>query len=234
MALAIRLSRGGRKNRPFYRIVVADKRMPRDGRYIERLGTYNPLLNDNDENRVKLVEDRLKYWLSQGAKPSERVALFLGKAGLIDMPAQPDRPNKAKQSEKTLLRIEDKKEKQAEAAETAKAAAEDAKAAEEAGKAAAEEAAAAPAEEPKTEGTAAAAETPVAEDKAAPETDSAPAEEPKAEEKPEEVKSENKPEEVKSEETAEKSAPAEEAKAEEAPKAEKSEETPAEEEKKED
>ncbi len=69
--------------------------MPRDGRYIERLGTYNPLLNDNDENRVKLVEDRIKYWLGEGAQPSERVAIFLGKAGLIDMPAQPNRPNKS-------------------------------------------------------------------------------------------------------------------------------------------
>ena len=81
MALAMRLSRGGRKSRPFYRIVVADKRMPRDRRYIERLGTYNPLLEDQDENRVQLVEDRIKYWLSQGAQPSERVAIFLGKAG---------------------------------------------------------------------------------------------------------------------------------------------------------
>ena len=66
MATVIRLARGGRKARPFYRIVVADKRMPRDGRYIEKLGTYNPLLNDQDENRVKLVEDRIKYWLGQG------------------------------------------------------------------------------------------------------------------------------------------------------------------------
>ena len=86
MALAIRLSRGGRTHRPFYRIVVTDKRMPRDGRYIEKLGTYNPLLSNDDDKRVQLVEDRIKYWLGQGAKPSERVALFLGKAGLIDMP----------------------------------------------------------------------------------------------------------------------------------------------------
>ena len=70
MALAIRLSRGGRKARPFYRIVVADKRMARDGLYIEKLGTYNPLLANDDENRVKLVEERIKYWLSQGAQPS--------------------------------------------------------------------------------------------------------------------------------------------------------------------
>lgn len=137
MALAIRLSRGGRKKRPFYRIVVADKRMPRDGRYIERLGTYNPLLADNDDQRVQLVEDRIKYWLGEGAQPSERVAIFLGKAGLIDMPAQPNRPNKSAPGEKAKMLIEEKEEKR-------KAAAEEAKAAE----APAEEA---PAEEPKAE-----------------------------------------------------------------------------------
>jgi small subunit ribosomal protein S16 len=151
MALAIRLSRGGRKSRPFYRIVVADKRMPRDGRYIEKLGTYNPLLNDNDENRVQLVEDRIKYWLEQGAAPSERVAIFLGKAGLADMPAQPVRPSKSEPSEKTKLKVADRAEKLEAAAEAKKAADEEAKeaakAAKEAEKAAAEEAAAAPAEE---------------------------------------------------------------------------------------
>lgn len=140
MALAIRLSRGGRKKRPFYRIVVADKRMPRDGRYIEKLGTYNPLLNDDNDNRVQLVEDRIKYWLGEGAQPSERVAIFLGKAGIIDMPAQPVRPKKAEQSEKTKLKVADKQEKLEAAKEAAKQAEEEAKAA-------AAEAAAAPAEE---------------------------------------------------------------------------------------
>lgn len=145
MALAIRLSRGGRKKRPFYRIVVADKRMPRDGRYIERLGTYNPLLADNDDQRVQLVEDRIKYWLGEGAQPSERVAIFLGKAGIIDMPAQPNRPNKSAPGEKAKMLIEEKEEKR-------KAAAEEAKAAEEEAKAAAKAAAEAPAEEePKAE-----------------------------------------------------------------------------------
>lgn len=129
MALAIRLSRGGRKARPFYRIVVADKRMARDGRYIEKLGTYNPLLANDDENRVKLVEERIKYWLSQGAQPSERVAIFLGKAGIIDMPAQPNRPNKSAPGEKATMRIEEKEEKRKAAAEAAKAAEEEAKAA---------------------------------------------------------------------------------------------------------
>ncbi|MCL4677551.1 MAG: 30S ribosomal protein S16 [Alphaproteobacteria bacterium] len=119
MALAIRLARGGRKNRPFYRIVVADKRMPRDGRFIEKLGTYDPLLGSDNENRVRLVKDRIEYWLGQGAKPSERVAIFLGKAGIIEMPKQPNRPNKAQQSEKTKLRIADKAEKKKAAAEAA-------------------------------------------------------------------------------------------------------------------
>lgn len=157
MATVLRLSRGGRRNRPFYRIVAADKRASRDGRYIERLGTYNPLLADNDENRVKLVEDRIKYWLEQGAKPSERVALFLGKAGIIDMPAQPNRPKKSEQSEKTKLKIEDKKERQEKAAEAAKQAEEEAKAA-------AEAAAAQPAEEAPAEN--AEAEAPAEEAKA--------------------------------------------------------------------
>ncbi len=138
MALAIRLTRGGRKNRPYYRIVVADKRMPRDGRFIEKLGTYDPLLPTDNENRVRLVKDRIEYWLSQGAQPSERVALFLGKAGIIPMPKQPNRPNKSAQSEKTKLRIADKAEKRKAAAE------------------AAAQAAAAPAEAPAAEGEAAA------------------------------------------------------------------------------
>ncbi len=129
MALSIRLARAGRKKRPFYRIVVADKRMPRDGRYIEKLGTYNPLLQDDNEQRVQLVKERVEYWLGEGAKPSERVAIFLGKAGIIDMPAQPNRPNKSEASEKTKLKLADKQEKaQAakEAAETAEAEAKEA------------------------------------------------------------------------------------------------------------
>ena len=76
MALKIRLSRGGSKKRPFYRIVVADSRMPRDGRYIEKVGTYNPLLAKDSEERVNLVEDRIKHWISKGAKPSDRVLRF--------------------------------------------------------------------------------------------------------------------------------------------------------------
>jgi small subunit ribosomal protein S16 len=185
MALAIRLSRGGRKGRPFYRIVVADKRMPRDGRYIEKLGTYNPLLENDNDQRVQLVEERIKYWLSQGAKPSERVAIFLGKAGLIEVPAQPNRPNKSKPSEKTLQLKADKEEKRAAAEEAAKAAAEEAKAAEEAAKAEAE---AAPAEEAPAEDAAPEAdeaEAPAEEAKEEAPAEEAAAEEPKEEEKKE-------------------------------------------------
>lgn len=167
MALSIRLSRAGRKKSPFYRIVVADKRAPRDGRYIERLGSYNPLLPQDSDERITLVEERIKYWLSQGAKPSERVSLFLGKAGIIDMPEQPSRPKKSAPSEKTKMKIADKEERLKAAAEAAKAAEEEAKAAEEAAAAAA----AAPAEETKTE--------------------EAPAESPKAEEAPAEEKAES-------------------------------------------
>lgn len=169
MALAMRLSRGGRKARPFYRIVVADKRMARDGRYIERLGTYNPLLPKDDANRVTLNEERIKHWLGEGAEPSYRVAVFLGKAGIAPMPEQRNNPQKAQQSEKTKMRIADKEEKKKAAAEAAKAAEEEAKAA-----------AAAPAEEAPAEE--APAEAPAEEAKA---DDAAPVEAPAEEEKKE-------------------------------------------------
>lgn len=147
MALAMRLSRGGRKSVPFYRIVVTDKRNARDGRYIERLGTYNPLLNKDDANRVVLNADRIKHWLAEGAEPSYRVAVFIGKAGIAPMPATPSNPNKGKPSEKTTMRIADKAKKQAAAAEAKKAAEEEAKAAAAAPAPEPE----APAEEPKAE-----------------------------------------------------------------------------------
>ncbi len=147
MALKIRMSRGGRRNLPFYRLVVTDSRKPRDGGYIERVGTYNPLLAHDDANRVTLVKERIEHWLKQGAKPSERVAIFLGKAGIIEMPKQPNRPNKSAQSEKTKTRIEEKAKKREAANDAAKQAEEDAKAA----KAAAAAAPPAPVEEPKAE-----------------------------------------------------------------------------------
>jgi len=86
MALKIRLSRGGAKKRPFYRIVVADSRSPRDGRFIERVGTYDPMLAKNNPERVKLNEERIKHWMTHGATPSDRVAKFLGMAEMIPVP----------------------------------------------------------------------------------------------------------------------------------------------------
>ena len=145
--LKIRLARAGAKKRPYYRIVVADIRAPRDGKYIEKLGTYNPMLPKDDENRVRLITDRIKYWMSEGAQPTDRVALFLGDAGLMEKPKF-NNPNKAKPSEKTLMRKQEKEEKIAAAKE--EAAAEAAAPAEEAPveEAKAEEA---PAEETKAE-----------------------------------------------------------------------------------
>lgn len=121
MSTKIRLARGGSKKRPFYSIVVADVRSPRDGRFIEKLGTYNPLLSKDDENRIQYKEDRVKHWLSVGAQPTDRVARFLAAGGLYDWKAS-NNPNKAKPGTKALERIEEKKEK----AEAAKAAAEEA------------------------------------------------------------------------------------------------------------
>ena len=83
MAVRIRLARGGAKKRPYYRIVAADARSPRDGRFLERLGSYNPLLKSEDDNRVVLNEERIRYWLGQGAQVSDRVARFLDKAGIL-------------------------------------------------------------------------------------------------------------------------------------------------------
>ncbi|MDB4046437.1 30S ribosomal protein S16, partial [Amylibacter sp.] len=83
MAMKIRLARGGSKKRPFYRVVAADSRMPRDGRYVEKLGTYNPLLAKDSEDRVQLNMERVNYWLGQGAQPTERVVRFLEVAGVM-------------------------------------------------------------------------------------------------------------------------------------------------------
>lgn len=136
MSLRIRLSRGGAKKRPYYRIVVADSRSPRDGRFIERVGTYNPMLAKDDALRVTLNEERIKHWVGQGAKPSDRVARFFGAAGLADKPAIPEQTKQNKPKAKALERIAEKEAKAKDAAEAA-----------EAEKAAAAEAAAAPAEE---------------------------------------------------------------------------------------
>lgn len=110
MAVSIRLSRGGSKKRPYYRIVVADARSPRDGNFIEKIGTYNPLLAKDDANRVKLDGDRAKHWLSVGAQPTDRVARFLDTAGLKERAAR-NNPKKAEPGEKAKERAEEKAEK---------------------------------------------------------------------------------------------------------------------------
>lgn len=154
MAIALRLSRGGAKKRPYYRIVAADSRSPRDGKYLEQIGTYNPLLAKDDEKRVTLNEDRARYWLGVGAQPSDRVLRFLDAAGIMEREAR-NNPNKGKPGEKAVERAEEKAEKLKEAEEAKKAAEEEAKAAAEAPAEApaAEEAPAeeAPAEEASTE-----------------------------------------------------------------------------------
>ena len=167
MSVKIRLARGGAKKRPYYRIVVADIRMPRDGRYIERVGSYNPLLPRDHEDRVSLDKERIVDWLSKGAKPTDRVARFLDEAGILKREPK-NNPQKAKPKKEP----EPKEEAVAEEAPAEEAPAEEAKTEE----APAEEAPAeeAPAEEAKTE------EAPAEEAK----TEEAPAEEAPAEEAP--------------------------------------------------
>lgn len=191
MAVAIRMSRGGSKKRPYYKIVVADVRAPRDGKFIERIGSYNPLLAKDDEKRVVLDAERAKHWLDNGAKPSDRVSRFLDAAGLLKREAR-NNPNKGKPGEKATERLEEKAEKAAAAEEAAKEAA-----AAPAEEAPVEEAAAeTPAEETAAPEEAAAEEKPAAEEVPAAET--APAEEAKTEEAPaEEAPAEDKPAEEK-------------------------------------
>jgi small subunit ribosomal protein S16 len=116
MAMKIRLARGGSKKRPFYRIVAADSRMPRDGRFAEKLGTYNPLLPKDSEDRIKMDLDRIKHWLDQGAQPTDRVARFLEAAGVL---AKKERANvkKAEPGAKAKQRAAEKAAKAAAAAE---------------------------------------------------------------------------------------------------------------------
>lgn len=123
MAVALRLSRGGAKKRPYYRVVVSDSRSPRDGKYLEQVGTYNPLLAKDDENRVRLIEDRVRYWLSVGAQPTDRVARMLDKAGIKERAATSN-PQKGEPGQKAKDRAEERATKVAEAEEAAKAAAE--------------------------------------------------------------------------------------------------------------
>lgn len=143
MSVSIRLSRGGAKKRPYYKVVVSNSRAPRDGKYLEQVGTYNPVLAKDDENRVKLNADRVNYWLSVGAQPTDRVARMLDKAGIKERAATVN-PKKGEPGQKAKDRAEEKAEKLREAEEAAAAAAaapaEEAPAAEEAApEAAAEE-----------------------------------------------------------------------------------------------
>ena len=135
MSVRIRLSRGGSKKRPFYRVVAADQRAPRDGRFIERLGSYNPMLPQGHAERFVINEERVKYWLSNGAEPTERLQKMLSSLGLIAAPVMREQPKKSALKTKALERIREKEEKAKAAAEAA----------------AAEAAAAAPAEEASAE-----------------------------------------------------------------------------------
>jgi small subunit ribosomal protein S16 len=120
MSLKIRLARGGAKKRPYYRIVVADSRMPRDGRFIEKVGTYNPMLGKDHPDRVTLQAERIQHWLKVGAQPSDRVARFLGKAEIVAMPTYREQPKKSAPRPKTLERLAAREEKRKAAAEAAK------------------------------------------------------------------------------------------------------------------
>lgn len=119
MAVRIRLSRGGSKKRPFYRVVAADQRAPRDGRFIEKLGTYNPLLPQDHEQRLVINEERVKYWLGVGAQPTERLEKLFSNLGLVKAPALRKQPKKSAPKAKAQERM---KEKEAAAAANAEAA----------------------------------------------------------------------------------------------------------------
>lgn len=179
MAISIRLSRGGAKKRPYYRIVVADVRSPRDGKYLEQIGTYNPVLAKDSAERVKLNEDRARYWLGVGAQPTDRVARFLDAAGIRERAAR-NNPNKGVPGDKAKDRAEEKAAKIAEAEEAARAAEEEAKAA----------AAPAPAEEAPAEEAPATEDAPAAEEAAATEETPAAEEAPAAEDAATEAKTE--------------------------------------------
>ncbi|NKX43309.1 30S ribosomal protein S16 [Roseicyclus persicicus] len=118
MAMKIRLARGGSKKRPHYSIVASDSRMPRDGRFIEKLGTYNPLLAKDSEDRVRMNVERVQYWLDQGAQPTDRVSRFLESAGVIAKKAR-NNPKKAEPGKQAKERAAEKAAKAAKAAEAA-------------------------------------------------------------------------------------------------------------------
>ena len=115
MSMKIRLARGGSKKRPFYKIVAADSRMPRDGRFVEKLGTYNPLLPKDSEDRVKMDMDRIKHWLGHGAQPTDRIARMLEAAGVLPK-TERNNPKKAELGSKAKERLEAKAAKSEEVA----------------------------------------------------------------------------------------------------------------------
>lgn len=123
MAVRIRLSRGGSKKRPYYHIVAADARAPRDGRYIEKLGAYNPLLPQDNENRVVVDKEKVSAWLSKGAQPTERLQKIFANLGLCAAPTMVEQPKKSAPKAKALERLKEKEAKAAAAAEAAAAAA---------------------------------------------------------------------------------------------------------------
>lgn len=166
MSLRIRLSRGGAKKRPFYRVVVADSRSPRDGRFIERIGSLNPMVPKDHPERFSVDENRVKHWLSVGATPSDRLARYFADMGLVEKPEIGEQPKKAAPKAKAQEREKEKAEKAAAQAEAAKEAAAEAETAADTG----EDAEAAAAEEvaPAEEAAPAAEEAAPAEEAAAP------------------------------------------------------------------
>ncbi len=121
MSVRIRLSRGGSKKRPFYKVVAADQRSPRDGRFIERLGSYNPMLPQDHAERFTVNEERVKYWLAQGAQPTERLQKMLSNLGLTSKVTLRDQPSKSAPKAKAQERLKEKEEKAKAAAEAAAA-----------------------------------------------------------------------------------------------------------------
>ena len=118
MALKIRLARGGSKKRPYYQIVVADARSPRDGRFLEKVGSWNPMLGKDNEKRVELNADLIKEWIAKGAQPTDRVLRFLAEAGLAERAVRSN-PDKAKPGKKAQERAAEKAQKIADAAAAA-------------------------------------------------------------------------------------------------------------------
>ncbi len=104
MGLKIRLARAGAKKRPYYHIVVADSRSPRDGRFIEKVGSYNPMLPAEHEDRIRLQNERITHWLSEGALATDRVARFLGNAGLMEKPVYREQPVQSAPKKKAAAR----------------------------------------------------------------------------------------------------------------------------------